>query len=65
MAKKVIGYIALTAVISMAAFLMGRNCPSEDKFLNMQTVTGYETTETGLLLTTVDGSGYYWQMEEN
>lgn len=64
MAKKVIGYIALTAVISMAAFLMGRNCPSKE-YLNMQTVTGYETTETGLLLTTVDGSGYYWEMEEN
>ena len=65
MAKKVIGYSALTAVISMAAFFMGRNCPNKENFLDMQTVTGYETTETGLLLTTVDGSGYYWQMEEN
>lgn len=64
MAKKVICHIILTAAISVAAFFMGRNCPGE-KYLDMQTVTGYETTETGLLLTTVDGSGYYWEMEEN
>lgn len=64
MAKKIAGYIILTAAISVAAFFMGRNCPSE-KYLNMQTVTGYVSTETGLLLTTVDGSGYYWEIEEN
>nr|WP_142411327.1 hypothetical protein [Clostridium sp. Marseille-P7770] len=64
MAKKITGYIILTAVISMAAFLLGRNCPSEDKFLNMETVTDYAATETGLMLYTQDGSGYYWERGE-
>lgn len=61
MAKKIIGYIMLTAAISVAAFLLGRNYPNTDKFLNMETVTDFKVTGTGLMLYTQDGSGYYWE----
>lgn len=61
MAKKIIGYIMLTAAISVAAFFMGRNCPNKENFLDMQTVVDFDATETGLMLYTQDGSGYYWE----
>ena len=61
MAKKIIGYIMLTAAISVAAFLLGKNCPNKENFLDMQTVVDFDATETGLMLYTQDGSGYYWE----
>lgn len=61
MAKKIIGYIMLTAAISVAAFLLGKNCPNMNKFLDMETVVDFDATETGLMLYTQDGSGYYWE----
>lgn len=61
MAKKVAGYIILAAVISMAAFLLGKSMPDKENYLNMETVTDFKATETGLMLYTQDGSGYYWE----
>ena len=61
MAKKVIGYIALTAVISMAAFLLGKSMPDKENYINMESVVDFKATETGLMLYTSDGSGYYWE----
>ena len=61
MAKKVTGYVILTAALTASAFLLGRNCPNMDKFLNMETVVDFDGTETGLMLYTQDGSGYYWE----
>lgn len=59
--KKKIAYCIITAVISMAAFLVGRTMPDVNRYMNMETVTDFSTTETGLLLYTEDGSGYYWE----
>lgn len=59
--KKKIAYCIITAVISMAAFLVGRTMPDVNRYMNMETVTDFSATETGLLLYTEDGSGYYWE----
>ena len=61
MTKKIIGYIMLTAAISVAAFLLGRNFPSRENYLDMETVVDFNATETGLMFYTQDGSGYYWE----
>ena len=56
MKKKLI----IFAVI-LAAFCAGRAKPDENRYLNMETVTDFNTTETGLMLYTADGSGYCWE----
>lgn len=56
MKKKLI----IFAVI-LAAFCVGRAMPDENRYLDMETVTDFNTTETGLMLYTADGSGYYWE----
>lgn len=72
--KRKIAYILFTSALVMSAFLIGKiTAPtvvktevisSETKnpdMLNMNTVTDFEATETGLTLYTKDGSGYYWE----
>ena len=59
--KKKITYLIITAVISMAAFLVGKSMPDANRYLDMESVTDYVGTETGLILYTEDGSGYYWE----
>lgn len=59
--KKKITYLIITAVISMAAFFVGRSMPNANRYLDMEFVTDYIGTETGLILYTEDGSGYYWE----
>lgn len=59
--KKKIAYLIITAVISMAAFLVGKSMPDANRYLDMESVTDYVGTETGLILYTEDGSGYYWE----
>lgn len=59
--KKKIAYLIITAVISMAAFLVGKSMPDANRYLDMESVTDYIGTETGLILYTEDGSGYYWE----
>ena len=61
MAKKVTGYVILTAALTASAFLLGRNFPSRENYLDMETVVDFNATETGLMLYTQDGSGYYWE----
>lgn len=59
--KKKIAYLIITAVISMAAFLVGKSMPDANRYLDMESVTDYIGTETGLILYTENGSGYYWE----
>ena len=72
--KRKIAYILFTSVLITSAFLIGKiTAPtvvktevisSETKnpdMLNMNTVTDFKATETGLTLYTKDGSGYYWE----
>lgn len=74
MKAKVI-YIIATATLTLLAFFIGKfTAPTVIKtetptvlqtdnsdMLNMNTVTDFEATKTGLMLYTKDGSGYYWE----
>lgn len=74
MKAKVI-YIIATAALTLSAFFIGKfTAPTVIKtetptasqtnnsdMLNMNTVTDFEATKTGLMLYTKDGSGYYWE----
>ena len=59
--KKKITYITLTLALTASAFLLGKSMPNKENYINMETVTDFEATETGLMLYTQDGSGYYWE----
>ena len=52
--------LVILAVI-LVAFFAGRSMPDENRYLDMETVTDFDATETGLTLYTEDGSGYYWE----
>lgn len=58
---KKIAYIVLTMALTASAFLLGKSMPDKENYLNMETVTDLDATETGLMLYTSDGSGYYWE----
>ena len=74
MKAKVI-YIIATAALTLSAFFIGKfTAPTVIKtetptvlqtdnsdMLNMNTVTDFEATKTGLLLYTSNGDGYYWE----
>lgn len=74
MKAKVI-YIIATAALTLSAFFIGKfTAPTVIKtetptvlqtdnsdMLNMNTVTEFEATKTGLMLYTKDDSGYYWE----
>lgn len=74
MKAKVI-YIIATAALTLSAFFIGKfTAPTVIKtetptasqtnnsdMLNMNTVTDFEATKTGLMLYTKDDSGYYWE----
>lgn len=62
--KKKITYIVLTLALTTSAFLLGKSMPDKENYLNMQTVTDFKATETGLMLYTSDGDGYYWERGE-
>ena len=59
--KKKIAYITLTLALTMSAFFVGKTLPSREKYLDMETIVDFNATETGLMLYTQDGSGYYWE----
>ena len=63
--KKKIAYIALTLALTASAFLLGKSMPDKENYLNMETVTDFDATETGLMLYTANGDGYYWEREGN
>ena len=48
----------LIAAALVAAFLLGKNTHGGE-YLNMNSITDWSTTETGLMLYTVFGNGYY------
>ena len=58
---KKIAYIVLTLALTASAFLLGKSMPDKENYLNMETVTDFDATETGLMLYTQDGSSYYWE----
>ena len=74
MKTKVI-YIIATAALTLSAFFIGKfTAPTVIKtetptvlqtdnsdMLNMNTVTDFEATKTGLMLYTSNGDGYYWE----
>jgi len=45
---------AITALITASIFMNNSN------YLNMSSVTDFEATDTGVMLYTVDGAGWYW-----
>lgn len=59
--KKKIAYIALTLALTASVFLLGKSMPDKENYLNMESVTDFDATETGLMVYTSDGSGYYWE----
>jgi len=63
--RKKIAYIALTLALTASAFLLGKSMPDKENYLNMETVTDFKATETGLMLYTANGDGYYWEREGN
>lgn len=63
--KKKIAYIVLTMALTASAFLLGMDLPNKENYLNMETVTDFDATETGLMLYTANGDGYYWEREGN
>lgn len=46
-------------------FFVGKTLPSREKYLDMETIVDFDATETGLMLYTQDGSGYYWERNAN
>lgn len=46
---------AITALFTASVFMHNPN------YLNMSTVTDFQATETGIMLYTADGSGWYWE----
>lgn len=62
---KKIAYIVLTLALTASAFLLGKSMPDKENYLNMETVVDYAATETGLMLYTANGDGYYWEREGN
>ena len=45
----------VTALITASVFMRNPN------YLEMSTVTDYQATDTGLMLYTEDGTGWYWE----
>lgn len=45
----------VTALITASFFMYN------GKYLDMSSVTDFQATETGLMLYTEDGSGWYWE----
>lgn len=53
--------IVLCVVVAAIAFAIGRSFPDKDTYLNMSNVCDFKATETGLMLYTENGDGYYWE----
>ena len=59
--KKKITYIVLTLALTTSAFLLGKSMPDKENYINMESITDFDATKTGLMLYTQDGSGYDWE----
>lgn len=62
MKRKIITLIT-AILISVVSFICGTRTNTEHH-LNLQTVIDFEATESGLMLYTNDGNGYYLEREE-
>ena len=56
-----ITYDVLTMALTASAFFVGKNFPPSENYLNMNAVVDFDATETGLMLYTANGDGYYWE----
>lgn len=63
--KRKIAYIIVIVVAIATAFLIGaKTAPptqNSNDMLDMRTVTDFDETDTGIMLYTKDGDGYYWE----
>lgn len=65
--KKKIAYGVAMVVAIATAFLIGTKIhpipatQNSNDMLDMRTVTDFDATDTGIMLYTKDGSGYYWE----
>lgn len=50
-----------TKMIYDDSIIQTRYQGSVESYLDMETVTDYDASETGLMMYTADGSGYYWE----
>lgn len=57
MKKKILMIIAVI-LVGVISFIGGTHTNTKDH-LNMNTVVGFDATESGLMLYTDDGNGYY------
>lgn len=63
MKKKILMIVAVILVgiiLFICGFIGGTHTNTKDH-LNMNTVVGFDATESGLMLYTEDGSGYYFE----
>ena len=56
-----IKHVTILICFIVAAFIIGRSFPDKNTYLNMTSVCDFKVTETGLMLYTEDGDGYYWE----
>lgn len=56
--KKKILFVAVVLIVGIASFIGGTHVNTKNH-LNLNTATGFDATETGLMLYTNDGNGYY------
>lgn len=58
--KKNIFAVAMI-LMCVGCFILGTLAPNKEKYLKMDSVVSWDATESGLLLHTEDGNGYYWE----
>lgn len=56
-----IKHVTILICLIVAAFIIGRSFSDKNTYLNMTSVCDFKVTETGLMLYTEDGDGYYWE----
>ena len=56
--RRTILIIVLTLLVGITAFIGGTHVNTKDH-LNMNTVVSFDATDSGLMLYTSDGNGYY------
>lgn len=63
--KRKMVYVVVMVVAIATAFLIGTKTtpPTQNSkdILDMRTVTDFKATDTGVMLYTKDGDGYYWE----
>lgn len=64
MKRKIVNLVIAVNFLTIGWFL-GQAAPNsyatEPDYVDMHQVTDFEATETGLMIYTADGTGYYWE----